>query len=603
MQSDAKRYRRLLRYAAPYWKGWLLIFVVSILGAAFGLLQPWPMKLLVDHILGKEPMPPALKAVMSVLPGGSSVYGLLAWVVGAGLVIFAINSVVDVVSTIGWIRVGQRMVYDLGRDLFTHIQRRSLLFHTRTPVGDSMSRVTGDSWCVNAVVDSFILTPVQALALIGGMTAVMWRMDVPLTLLSLGVAPLIAVISVWLGKPIRTAAKRGREVQSRIQAHVQQTLSGIPVVQSFAQEDREHRRFLEYAGQAIQAQQRVTLVSSFYNLGSGFILTAGTAAVLWVGARRVMAGDLTVGGLLVFLAYLTSLQAQFRKLTNIYGNLQKTSASMDRALDVLETPLEVSDAPGAVEIERARGLIEMRDVSFGHQSGRPVLEDISLEVKPGQTMAFVGPTGAGKSTLVSLVPRFFDPWTGAVTLDGRDLRDITVKSLRRQIGIVLQEPFLFRASIADNIAFGRPEASREEIEEAARTANALPFIERLPEGFDTVLGDRGATLSGGERQRLSIARALLRDAPILILDEPTSALDAQTEALLLEAFARLMQGRTTLIIAHRLSTVRDADCIVVIDGGKIVERGPHAELLDREGRYARLYHSQFGEGRKGEHHG
>ncbi len=593
MERDTQRYLRLLRYAAPYWRGWALIFTVSIVGAGFGLLQPWPMKVLVDHILGSAPMPDSLAAVLSLLPGTNTVYGLLAWVVAGGLVIFAVNSVVEVVSTIGWVRVGQRMVYDLARDLFAHIQRRSLLFHTRTPVGDSMSRITGDSWCVNAVVNSFILTPIQAFALITGITVVMARMDGPLTLLSLAVAPVMAITSLWLGKPIRTAAKQGRELQSRIQAHVQQTLSGIPVVQVFAQEDREHQRFLEYAGKAIQAQQRVTLVSSLFNLGSGLIVTVGTAFVLWTGARRVLSGNLSVGDLLVFLAYLNSLQAQFKKLTNIYGNLQKTNAGMDRALDFLEAPLEVTDRPGAVELTRVCGRIQMQNVTFGHETNRPVLRRISLEVEPGQIVAVVGPTGAGKSTLVSLIPRFFDPWTGKVSVDDQDVRNVSVASLRHQIGIVLQEPYLFRASIAENIAFGRPEANRNEIEEAARIANASAFIERLPEGFDTVLGDRGATLSGGERQRLSIARAVLRNSPILILDEPTSALDARTEALLLEALNRLMNGRTTLIIAHRLSTIREADCILVLEDGAILERGRHSELLTRNGRYARLYHSQF----------
>jgi ATP-binding cassette subfamily B protein len=302
-----------------------------------------------------------------------------------------------------------------------------------------------------------------------------------------------------------------------------------------------------------------------------------------------------VGDLLVFLAYLTSLQAQFNKLTTIYGNLQKTNAGMDRALGILETPLEVTDKPGAVVLSHVGGRIRMQDVTFGHEVDRPVLRGISLEVDPGQIVAIVGPTGAGKSTLVSLVPRFFDPWTGQVFVDDLDVRDTSLASLRQQIAIVLQEPFLFRASIAENIAFARPRAKRSEIEEAARAANAHPFIERLPQGYDTILGDRGATLSGGERQRLSIARALLRDASILILDEPTSALDTRTEALLLEALHQLMKGRTTLIIAHRLSTIREADCILVLEDGIITERGRHDELLARGGRYARLHHSQFRE--------
>jgi ATP-binding cassette subfamily B protein len=595
MERDVNRYRQLLGYAVPYRRGWALIFLVSLFGAGFALLQPWPMQFLADQILGSVPIPAPLAAIFAVLPGAETPHVFLVYVVMAGLVIFAVNSVVDVVMTIGWIRVGQQMVYDLARDLFANIQRRSLVFHSRNAVGDSLSRIMGDSWCVNSIVDSLLLTPLHALFLIAGMTLIMFRMDQTLALLALTAAPFMAVASFYLAKPIRTAARRGRETQSRIQAHVQQTLSGIPVVQAFAQEDREHSRFLEYAGAAIQAQQRVTLLSSTYNLGSGLLIAVGTALVLWVGAQRVTAGELTLGYLLVFLGYLNSLQAQIKKLATIYETLQKTNAGMDRVMEVLDVAPEIADKPGAVELEKVRGHIELRHVSFGHESGRPVLRDVSLEIKPGETVAVVGPTGAGKSTLAGMVARFFDPWEGEVVIDGRDIRDVAMRSLRRQIALVLQEPFLFRTTIAGNIALGRPDARRDEIEAAARDAGAHGFIERLPAGYDTLLGDRGATLSGGERQRLSIARALLMDAPILILDEPTSALDARTEAQLLEALERLMRGRTTLIIGHRLSTVRDADCIVVLKDGSIVESGKHDELLERAGHYARLHRAQFRE--------
>jgi ABC-type multidrug transport system fused ATPase/permease subunit len=588
------RYRRLLRYAAPYRTGWAVIVLVTLLSSLVALLQPWPMKILVDHVLDDQ-ISETLAPWVGLLPGAATATGLLAWVVLAGLGIAAANTATEAILTWYWIRVGQRMVYDLAHDLFAHIQRRSLLFHSRNAVGDSISRVTGDSWCLYTVVSALVFTPGQALLTIAGLVVLMTRLDVSLTFLALAVAPFMAGSSFLLGGPIRAAARAEREIQSRIHSHVQQTLTGIPVVQAFAREEREHRRFLDLASAAVRAQQRSTLASSIHGLGSGLIATLATAAIIWVGAGRVLEGHLTVGSFLVFLAYLGSLQAQMKVFTGIYSTLQGASASIDRVLEVWEADREVKDRPGAGPLPPARGHVRFDNVIFGYEPDRPVLRGISLEVPPGQTVAIVGPTGAGKSTLVSLVPRFFDPWAGRVTVDGRDVRDVHVKSLRAQVALVLQESFLFPLTIAENIAYGRPHASRAEIEAAARAANAHAFIEQLPAGYDTLVGERGATLSGGERQRLSIARALLKDAPILILDEPTSALDAETESLLLEALRRLMHGRTTLIIAHRLSTIRGADQILMMKDGVVEEAGTHAQLLARGTFYAALHRLQSAE--------
>jgi ATP-binding cassette subfamily B protein/subfamily B ATP-binding cassette protein MsbA len=587
-----RRYGRLLAYPLRRRGGWSAIVVVTILSTLSGLLAPLPLKVLVDDVLGRHRAP----GIMAWLPGTGSRHGLLAWVVVAEVLVFLISSAVEVASTFLWTVVGQGTVFDLARDVFARLQRRSLSEHLREPVGDMIERVAGDSWSVHTVLDELVLTPLSALAAIAAVTVVMVALDPGLTIIALITAPVMAVVPVLLGRPIRSVGEAQRQIQGEIYAHVQQTLAGIPVVQAFGQEARQHEVFQQLARAAVRLQTRGALLGGLGGLGSGLIAALGTGIVLLLGAHAVIDHHLTVGGLLVFASYLGVLQGQFGGLTGIYSALQSARPSIDRVVEVLDRPVEeVEDVVGGFGVGgRVRGEVVVDGVWFGYERSRPVLRGVSFSAAPGEVVAVVGPTGAGKSTLVGLVPRFFDPDRGGVLLDGRDLRGLPLGLVRGSVGLVLQESFLFPFSVAENIAYGRPGASFEEVCEAARVAGADEFIRGLPEGYGTVLGERGATLSGGERQRIAIARAVLKDAPVLILDEPTSALDAETEAVVLEALSRLMEGRTTIIIAHRLSTVRAADQILVLREGEVVERGTHRELLALEGHYTRLHQAQHG---------
>jgi ATP-binding cassette subfamily B protein/subfamily B ATP-binding cassette protein MsbA len=584
-----QRYRLLLGYVRSQRRTWLLIFLLTLASSALVAVQPWPMKMLVDHVLGTKPLPAVLKSIG--IPERPS--PLLATIVAMGLALFVLNTTLHAVLAWKWTRAGRRMVYDLAEDLFARLQRRSLLYHQRASVGDTMGRITVDSWSVYRALEALVVSPAHAVLAIGAMVFLMAQLSPLLTCVAVVSAPFIVGASFLVGKPLRAAARMKRDIETRIQSHIQQTLAGISVVQAFTQERRENERLQQYAGVAIAAQQRTALVGSINSLSSGLMMTLGAAVVLWLGARQVLDGALSIGSILVFLVYLNSLQEQMKVLANTYTTLQTIGASVDRVAEVLESSPEIVDSPTARELPNTRGHIRIENVTFGYEPGRPVLQDVSLEVKPANTIAIVGPTGAGKTTLVNIIPRFFDPWQGRVLIDGHDLRDLKLRNLREQIALVLQEPVLFPTTIAENIGYGRSDATQAEIEAAARAANAHEFISRLPDGYDTQVGERGATLSGGERQRLSIARAILKNAPILILDEPTSALDAQTEHLLLDAMERLRKGRTTLFIAHRLSTVRRADQVVVLKGGRIEEIGTHDELMARGALYARFHNVQF----------
>jgi ATP-binding cassette subfamily B protein/subfamily B ATP-binding cassette protein MsbA len=563
-----------------------------VVGIGLEVLRPWPTKLLVDQVLSHRSMPHALGTVVSLLPGADSTSGLLPWVCASTVIVFLLHAIMALVSMRVAVAVAQRMTYQLSGDLFMHLQRLSVLFHSRRSVGDTIARVAGDTYCVQAFVTGTALPLLQSSLTLVAMLIVMWRLNTPMTLLALGVAPIMA-LSIWVfSGPMYERNRKRRDLEGEMMSVLEQTLNAIPVVQAFTREDVEGARFQRLADRTVAEYRRATDAEMAFKLCVGLVTAVGVAGLMWLGGRAVLDGTITVGTLLVFLTYVASLYEPLNLITHTASTLQAAAANADRVIEMLDINPDVADSPDARDI-LLRGRVQLEAVTFGYEAGAPAVRDISLDARPGEVIAIVGPSGAGKSTLASLLVRFFDPWSGRVLLDGIDGRSIRVRSLRRQVAIVLQDTFLFPLSIAENIAYGRPDATRDEVIAAATAASADAFVRRLPNGYDTVLGERGATLSGGEKQRIAIARAFLKDAPILILDEPTSALDARTESTLLDALGRLMQGRTTFVIAHRLSTILSADRIVVMEHGAMIECGTHKELIARGGLYARLYGQQL----------
>jgi ATP-binding cassette subfamily B protein/subfamily B ATP-binding cassette protein MsbA len=562
---------------------WALLQVFLIAG--FDLLKPWPLQLVIDHVLGGKPV---------TLPGlaGLPARALLAVAV-IGLVVVTMSSgLLALLHNYTTISVGQRMVNDLRGALYGHLQRLSLAFHSRQKVGDLMYRITADSFAVQTMIMNGLLPIVSALVLLAGMLAVLLPINPWLTALSLAVVPALFALIAVFNRKITSVATEVRERESLVYTLVQWAMSSVKVVQAFTKEEEELGRFIGASRASLKATLRLYSWQTLYSAGVDTLIALGTALVVYAGARAVLEGSLSLGQLVVFITYLSLLYTPVNQITQSWGLIAGARIGAERCFEILDTEADLKDGTRLFPPEGAKGAVEWRGVSFRYRPEMPVLRQIDLAVAPGAKVAIVGATGAGKSTLLSLLPRFFDPSSGSVRIDGIDLREYQLKSLRRQTAMVLQPPLVFPISLRDNIAYGRPDASDDEIEAAARLARIHDLVTSLPQGYATVLGDN-VTLSEGEKQRLTIARAILRNAPILILDEPTSALDVATEALVMEGIERLTQGRTTFIIAHRLSTVRSADLILVLRDGVIAEQGSFADLLRQGGVFAELYNTQF----------
>jgi len=580
--------RQIAASLQPYRSLLLLALLQVVFIGAVELLKPWPLKIIIDNVLGGKPV--AWSWVVHWSRDQLLMAACLALVS-----IYIVLGLLNLINNHTTIRIGQSMVNDLRGKLYNHLQRLSLAFHNQRQVGDLLYRVTADTYSIQTLTMNGVFPILTSLVLLVGMTIVMLSIDWVLTALALGVCPLLYLTISTMSTHINRAAVAAHERESAIYSLVQRGISAIRVVQAFTKEEEEHRRFMAASKESLMANLRMYDLQGLYSAVVNVVIAVGTALVVWVGARHVMDGSLTVGDLVVFTAYLASLYGPINTISQTLGLIEGGKAGFGRVYEILGVERDLPEGKRVVAPGSVRGDIVYDNVSFGYDSTQPVLRNINLHIPPGQTVAIVGPSGAGKSTLVSLLPRFYDPRAGRVLIDGIDAREFTLTSLRQQVAMVLQPPLVFPVTIRENIAYGRHDASFEDVEQAARLARIHDKVMQLPEGYETVVGEQGATLSEGERQRITIARAILRNAPILILDEPTSSVDAETEALIMQGFEQLMKGRTTFIIAHRLSTVRNADVILVVRGGQVVEQGSFTELMRRQGAFAALYRTQFSE--------
>ena len=590
----------LLDLLRPHWK--VLLFGLAAVAAetVAGLLEPWPLKVVLDSVLRAKKIPGWLSSVVTSTLGDNPL-GILQFAAFAVVLIAVVGALGTYVEKQAITAVGQRVMHELRRTFYWHVQRLSMSYHDNKRTGEVISTVTTDIDAIQSAITSGVLDGLYYALTLVGMTAIMFYLDWRFTLIALSVLPALFIVVYTFTRRIKKASREVRKKEAEMVSTLQEVLSSIRVVKAFGREDYEQRKFETESQESVALTLRARDIKAKLAPSVEIIVACGTALVLWFGSRQAMEGALTPGVLIVFFLYLGKMYKPIRELSKMSDTYSKAIVGWDRIKDFLAIDLQVSDLTGARPAPELKGSIEFDHVTFSYGQGRPALKDVSLQIKPGQVAALVGPTGSGKTTLISLIPRFYDPESGQIKLDGVNIREYQRKTVRQQISFVLQETLLFRGPVWQNIAYAKPEASRAEIERAAELANADEFIRRLPQGYETMIGERGVTLSGGQRQRIAIARAIIRDTPILILDEPSTGLDAASEKLVMEGLGNLIQGKTTIMVAHRLSTVRNADVIFVLESGGIIESGTHEDLLGAGGLYARFYELQTRKEHEEEH--
>ena len=566
---DLAMYLRLLRQARPHWLHIVGIFVLDLLASPLGLLSPVPLKIAVDNVLGGHALPPVLLRCLPAAAAQSRAF-VLALAVGLLILLALLTQVQNLMATLLRTYTGEKLALEFRAKLFAHAQRLSLSYHDMRSPADSTYRIHNDGAAIQYVpIDGFIPFITASFTLVA-MVYITIRMDWKLALVALTISPLLYITSQTCRRRLRAQSREVKNLESSAMSVVQEVLSTLRVVKAFGREDHEQTRYLDHSNKGLRARIRIGLVGGIFDLMVGLITAAGTATVLWMGVLHVERGVLSLGELLLVMSYLSRLYEPLRTIGKKSASLQGYLASAERAFSILDQARDVTEKSNARPLHRALGEVVFHNVSFAYPDAHQVLHNVSFGVPAGTRVGIAGRTGAGKTTLLNLLTRFYDPCCGQILLDGIDLREYKLADLRNQFAIVLQEPVLFSTTLTENIAYARPEASEEEIIRAAKLANAHDFITHLPEGYQTRVGERGMRLSGGERQRISLARAFLKDAPILVLDEPTSSVDMRTESAIMEAMERLMKGRTTFIIAHRLSTIENCNLRLEIDNGRLV---------------------------------
>ena len=583
-----KRFRQifLTHLGAVKWR--LIVAALCTVGIALtDLLKPWPLKIILDHAILNKPFPEAWAFLRGI--GEKGPVALLVVAAGAIVLIAVCDGLFSYSQIFITSSVGYRLVYSLRRELFSHLQRLSLAFHTRAKSGDLLSRIASDTNTLKDIFSEDLLKFCTHFLTVIGMFAIMYRISWKVSLIVLATLPFLCYSLFYVYRRTKVSAKRQRKQEGQVASRMSEVLSAVPLVQAFAREKYEEERFDDVTSRTLQESIRVARLEAAATRSSQIITAVGTAAAVLFGALEVLKGRMLPGELILVTSYLTNMYKPIRGLAKLSTGFSKATASADRLAEVLDIEPEIQDEPGAIEAADFNGEIVFENVSFDYRNGKEVLREVSFKVSAGQRVALVGASGAGKSTIFSLLLRLYEPQEGRILVDGIDIRRYRRESLRRQIGIVPQQSILFGATVRENIAYGKPDASMEQIVAAARAANADEFIGALEDGYDAVIGERGTTLSGGQRQRIAIARALVRDAPILILDEPMTGLDVESEAKVREALGRLMAGKTCLVSTHDLPSIADADLVLVLDGGRIVERGRHRDLLVTSSRYRQLY--------------